>query len=288
VPTPAAVPTTADLPTVDEVESLVKKWLAQSATTKPDASAERLAGVLKDPRGLEFTLGFVDGVMRPEDLKVAGKKLEQLAKRIPRFLPWYLRFAIAVGGGFATLLPWPIIPIARWVLRKMVGHLVVDASPKRLDKTLAKLRADGVRLNINLLGEAVLGEREANRRLQGTKELLARDDVDYVSIKVSSVASQLSMWGFDETVTRVVDRLTPLYEQAAASKDTKFINLDMEEYRDLHLTIAVFTRLLEQPRMQHLEAGIVLQAYLPDAVAALIEMAAKEIATDSAPPTRGL
>ena len=77
------------------------------------------------------------------------------------------------------------------------------------------------------------------------------------------------MWGFDETVERVVDRLTPLYEQAAASKTPKFINLDMEEYRDLDLTIAVFTRLLEQPKMQHLEAGIVLQAYLPDAVAAL-------------------
>ena len=152
----------------------------------------------------------------------------------------------------------------------MVGHLVVDATPKHLDKTLAKLRADGVRLNINLLGEAVLGEREANRRLQGTRELLARDDVDYVSIKVSSVASQLSMWGFDETVARVVERLTPLYEQARRiARRTKFINLDMEEYRDLHLTIAVFTRLLEQPQMQHLEAGIVLQAYLPDAVAAL-------------------
>ncbi|MEO8094743.1 MAG: bifunctional proline dehydrogenase/L-glutamate gamma-semialdehyde dehydrogenase [Pseudolysinimonas sp.] len=264
------MPTTADLPTVDEVETLVKKWLAQSQLAKPDASAERLAGLLKDPRGLEFTLGFVDGVMRPEDLKVAGKKLEQLSRKIPRFLPWYLRVAIAIGGGFATLFPWLVIPIARWVLRKMVGHLVVDASPKQLDKTLAALRADGVRLNINLLGEAVLGEREANRRLQGTRELLARDDVDYVSIKVSSVASQLSMWGFDETVARVVERLTPLYEQAAAStKMRKFINLDMEEYRDLHLTIAVFTRLLEQPKMQHLEAGIVLQAYLPDAVAAL-------------------
>lgn len=269
MPTKAAAPALTDIPSVDEVETLVRKWLAESKTAKPDPSAERLAGVLKDPRGLEFTLGFVDGVMRPEDLKVAAKKLEQLSHRIPRFLPWYLRFAIQVGGGFAPLLPWPIIPIARWVLRRMVGHLVVDATPKRLDKTLADLRKDGVRLNINLLGEAVLGEREANRRLNGTKELLARDDVDYVSIKVSSVASQLSMWGFDETVTRVVDRLTPLYEQAAAAKTPKFINLDMEEYRDLHLTIAVFTRLLEQPKMQHLEAGIVLQAYLPDAVAAL-------------------
>ena len=269
MPARAAAPTLTDIPSVDEVEALVRSWLETSRGIKPDASAERLAGVLKDPRGLEFTLGFVDGVMRPEDLRVAGKKLEQLSRRIPRFLPWYLRAAIALGGGFATLLPWPIIPIARFVLRTMVGHLVVDATPKKLDRTLAKLRGEGHSLNINLLGEAVLGEREANRRLRGTRELLARDDVDYVSVKVSSVASQLSMWGFDETVNRVVDRLTPLYEQAASSRTRKFINLDMEEYRDLHLTIAVFTRLLEQPAMQHLEAGIVLQAYLPDAVAAL-------------------
>ncbi len=126
----------ADLPTVDEVETLVRRWLAQSRDAEPDPSAERLAGVLKDPRGLEFTLGFVDGVMRPEDLKVAGKKLEALSRKIPRFLPWYCDSPSLVGGGFATLLPWLIVPIARWVLRKMVGHLVVDATPKRLDKTL--------------------------------------------------------------------------------------------------------------------------------------------------------
>ena len=43
----------------------------------------------------------------------------------------------------------------------------------------------------------------------------------------------------------------------------------MEEYRDLDLTIAVFTRVLEDPRLHGLEAGIVLQSYLPDALPAL-------------------
>uniref|UniRef100_UPI00286C16D1 proline dehydrogenase family protein n=1 Tax=Salinibacterium sp. TaxID=1915057 RepID=UPI00286C16D1 len=66
-----------------------------------------------------------------------------------------------------------------------------------------------------------------------------------------------------------VQRLTPLYELAAASPTAKFINLDMEEFKDLDLTIAVFERLLDQPRLRNLEAGIVLQAYLPDALAAL-------------------
>jgi RHH-type proline utilization regulon transcriptional repressor/proline dehydrogenase/delta 1-pyrroline-5-carboxylate dehydrogenase len=43
----------------------------------------------------------------------------------------------------------------------------------------------------------------------------------------------------------------------------------MEEYRDLDLTIAVFERILDQEGLEKLEAGIVLQAYLPDALAAL-------------------
>ena len=266
-PVEAVDPSPADL-TIQTIAT-VRRWLAESADVRADPSAERLAGVLKDPKGLEFTIGFVDKVVRPQDLKVAARNLEKLSHSIPAFLPWYLRGAILVGGGFAPLMPWPIVPIARWVLRRMVGHLVIDATPEKLDKSLAKLRSRGIRLNLNLLGEAVLGNDEAERRLAGTHDLLARDDVDYVSIKVSSVASQLSMWALDDMVASVVARLTPLYELAAASPSAKFINLDMEEYRDLDLTVAVFQKLLEQPALRGLEAGIVLQAYLPDALAAL-------------------
>jgi len=252
-----------------EAVTTVRRWLAESADAAPDASAERLAGVLKDPRGLEFTIGFVDKVVRPEDLRVAAKNLERLGSIIPGFLPWYLRAAVTLGATFATTFPGIVVPIARRVLRGMVGHLVIDATPAHLDQTLATLRARGTRLNLNLLGEAVLGDDEADRRLVGTRELLARPDVDYVSIKVSSVVSQLSMWAYDETVKRVVERLTPLYELAAASPTAKFINLDMEEFKDLDLTIEVFQRLLDQPQLHKLEAGIVLQAYLPDALAAM-------------------
>jgi RHH-type proline utilization regulon transcriptional repressor/proline dehydrogenase/delta 1-pyrroline-5-carboxylate dehydrogenase len=255
-----------------EVVALVTKWLADSASTPVDASAERLAGVLKDPNGLDFTVGFVDGVMRPEDVMVAGYNLQRVAKLAPEFLPPVLRGAIGVGGVMGPVLPWVVIPAARKVLRQMVGHLVVDATPDKLGPAIEHLRGSGNRLNINLLGEAVLGEKEALRRLNGTRELLARDDVDYVSIKVSAIVSQLSLWAFDEAVDRVVERLTPLYQLAAASSRPKFINLDMEEYRDLGLTIAVFTRLLEQPSLQNLEAGIVLQAYLPDALGALQDL----------------
>ncbi|PCE15050.1 1-pyrroline-5-carboxylate dehydrogenase [Microbacterium sp. SZ1] len=280
---------TATTPSTEEVAALVQRWLAESETHPVEPAAQRLSEVLKDPNGLAFTVGFVDGVMRPEDLGVAGRKLAELSDITPTLLPGYLRAAIKAGGFFAPKLPGVVVPISRRVLRAMVGHLVLDATPSKLGPAIAKLRKTGNRLNLNLLGEAVLGEREAGRRLQGTYDFLARKDVDYVSIKVSSVVSQLSMWSFDEAVADVVEKLTPLYRLAAkaeAQGKAKFINLDMEEYRDLDLTIAAFTSILDQPGLEDLEAGIVLQAYLPDALAAmqrLQEWAAARRAKGGAP-----
>lgn len=261
----------------DRAVELARRWIAEAADEEVDPAAARLADVLQDKNGLPFTLGFVDGVMRPESLAAAATQLQRIAPIVPDFLPWYLRGAVRLGGGIAPLLPSPVVPIARRVLREMVGHLVVDARPVKLGEAISKLRdapegSVAPRLNLNLLGEAVLGEAEAKRRLDGIHDLIRRDDVDYVSVKVSSVVSHLSMWAFDEVVDIVVERLTPLYVTAA--RTGTFINLDMEEYRDLDLTIAVFTRILEDPRLQLLEAGIVLQAYLPDALSALRELTA--------------
>ncbi len=270
----------------DETIATVRRWLEASAEIPADVSAQRLAGVLKDPKGLDFTVGFVDGVIRPEDPKVAARNFAHLAKDVPRFLPLHLRLAVRLGGLVGLLLPWLVIPVVRRVLRGMVGHLIIDARDRKLGKGMAALRRDDTRLNLNLLGEAVLGEREASRRLKGTQRLLDRDDVDYVSIKVSSVVAPHNPWAFDEAVAHMVEELTPLYRQAAASKHRKFINLDMEEYRDLELTMAVFMTLLDRPEFRDLEAGIVLQAYLPDSMAAmqrLQEWAADRVAQGGAP-----
>jgi RHH-type proline utilization regulon transcriptional repressor/proline dehydrogenase/delta 1-pyrroline-5-carboxylate dehydrogenase len=269
-----------------EAITLVRHWLAEASKVPVDVSAQRLAGVLKDPNGLEFTVGFVDGVIRPEDLSVAGRNLAKLAPKVPAFLPWYMRAAVRTGGVMAPVLPQVVIPIARKVLRDMVGHLIVDATDAKLGPAIAKIKQNGVHLNVNLLGEAVLGEREASRRLEGTLKLLARDDVDYVSIKESSTVAPHSLWAFDEAVDHVVEKLTPLYRLAASFPKPKFINLDMEEYKDLSLTMAVFKRILDKPEFKNLEAGIVLQAYLPDALSAmqdLQEWAAARRANGGAP-----
>ncbi|MBP2369276.1 bifunctional proline dehydrogenase/L-glutamate gamma-semialdehyde dehydrogenase [Pseudonocardia parietis] len=265
-------PVDIDETLVDDAVALVRRWLVASRDEPVDASARRLAGVLRDPNGLAFTVGFVDGVIRPEDPRAAARHLASLVPITPRFLPWPLRAAIRAGAVVGRVLPGVVVPIAQASLRRMVRHLVVDASDRRLGPAIRRIRgAQGdARLNINLLGEAILGENEAARRLDGTRRLLARDDVDYVSIKVSSTVAPHDAWSFDRAVADAVEALTPLYRMArTAPGGAKFLNLDMEEYKDLDLTLAVFTTLLDRPEFHDLEAGIVLQAYLPDALSVM-------------------
>lgn len=275
----------ADL--ADEAVALVRTWLEQSRSEPVDASAARLAGVLRDPHGLDFTVGFVDGVVRPEDTRVAARNLAALAPITPAFLPWHLTSAIRLAALAAPVAPGIVVPAARTALRAMVRHLIVDATDAKLGPAIAKIRGGedtGIRLNVNLLGEAILGKKEAARRLAGTRRLLERDDVDYVSIKVSSTVAPHTPWAFDEAVADAADALRPLYRVARAGR--KFLNLDMEEYKDLDLTLAVFTTILDEPEFRDLEAGIVLQAYLPDALAAMMrlqEWAAARVAEGGAP-----
>ncbi|QZN84820.1 bifunctional proline dehydrogenase/L-glutamate gamma-semialdehyde dehydrogenase [Cellulomonas sp. C5510] len=275
-PHPAPEPLASDGLTRAAVD-LAHRWMAATAADETPAERRatgRLAALVADPVGLELAVRFVDRVARPQDVRVAAAELAALGDRAADaagFLGWGDRALLGVGARLAPLLPAAVVPAARVRLRQLVGHLVADAGPG-LGAHIAHARRDGFRLNLNLLGEAVLGEDEATRRLRRVTALVERPDVDYVSVKVSAVASQLSTWDTGGSVRRVVERLRPLYLTAAAHGT--FLNLDMEEYRDLALTVRVFEALVSDPALRDHEAGIVLQAYLPDASAALEEVTA--------------
>ena len=217
---------------------------------------------------------FIDRVMRPDDLRTAAGQLRSLvgSQSIPRFVPVFDRLGLQAGAMLAPLLPGIVMPVAGRRLRSMVGHLVIDARTRPLRRHIRRLRESGFALNLNLLGEAVLGETEAQRRLTATCRLIDQVDVDYVSIKLSAVASQLNYWDWGGSLDRVKERLRLLLRKASDSSPPVFVNLDMEEYHDLELTVAAFKAVLSESEFHGLTAGIVLQAYLPDSFAALCDL----------------
>ena len=246
--------------------ALVADWVTTAESSRTAAEAKRLADLLDDPDGVVFAMRFVDRVIRPEDNQVAAAQFADVVAESgsPDFLGFVDRVLMQIGARLATTFPDIVMPLAKRRMRALVGHLIADAEPSKLGKHLAEEHEAGFDLNVNLLGEAVLGEEEAERRFAATRAILERPDVDYASIKISAIASQLNLWAFDHTLDRVKDRLRVLYRTAMQTTPPKFVNLDMEEYRDLELTVEAFTEVLDEPEFESLTAGIVLQAYLPD------------------------
>jgi len=268
---------TGDAITADAV-ALVHRWLEQASASRDRGERrtdEQFRQLTGDPSSVAFTMAFADRVVRPESDAVAATQLRHLVTGpLPTFLSPIDRLLLRAGATLARPLPHVAMPLARRRLRAIVGNLVVDRNDATLGRHLDHLRSDGFSVNANLLGELVLGDEEATRRRRSTVELLARDDIRYVSVKASSVTAQLSLWGYEETLARVIANLREVFAAAASAGSNRFVNLDMEEFKDLRLTIDAFTTLLDEEAFRSTEAGIVLQAYLPDSFGALEELTA--------------
>jgi RHH-type proline utilization regulon transcriptional repressor/proline dehydrogenase/delta 1-pyrroline-5-carboxylate dehydrogenase len=273
------VETDADALVVPAVD-LARRWLAEQAKNVrrgERARARRLHELTGDPESLAFAMAFCDRVLRPESTSVVARQLRRIARAgRPGFLGLADRLLVQAGAATSAVLPGVVLPLARRRLRALVGDLIADATDPGLSRHLARLRLEGFRVNVNLLGEAVLGDVEAARRRAAVIALLERPDVDYVSVKVSSVCAQLNLWSHEETLERTKDALREVLAAAAhkvdghgESRETTFVNVDMEEYRDLELTLDAFTAVLDEPKFHNLHAGVALQAYLPDSSDAL-------------------
>ena len=173
---------------------------------------------------------------------------------------------------FGKIVPDLSVPVFVDQIREDTKTVVIKGEEEPFNKHLIKRKEEGTRVNVNLIGEIVLGENEANERIEKYLNALANPNIDYLSIKMSTIFSQINPLDFENTVAILVEKLTPIYMQAIkhqyitkdGTQSDKFINLDMEEYRDLSITVEVFKRTLEKPEFKNLYAGIVLQAYLPD------------------------
>ena len=265
---------TPDTTLDDSVDAVVKQARAWLAATEgeQDEAAQMLGQLMQDPAGVDFTMDFVDRVARPEDNQTAAQALSKIPEA-PEFLSGIDRLLLNAGTKLAGAIPQVVMPAARKRMRQLVGHLVLDSEGSTLNSLLEEAAEKGEELNLNLLGEAVLGDDEAADRARRTLELIENPRVTYVSVKATSLCAQLNPWDVDGNVERLKEQLRPLYRAAIKQSPRVFINLDMEEYKDLRMTIRLFTELLGEEEFHDYETGIVLQAYLPDSFAALQELA---------------
>ena len=227
------------------------------------ASRKRVARLFKDPKAIEATITLTDEVMRISSVQSSSRIFRRAAKKAS-LVGFGAINALGLHfiGVLSRIVPGPIVRVVHQRVRALSKDLILASESEKLSKHLAKRSSKGISLNINVLGEAVLGDHEAEQRFQSILEMMRRPEVNYISVKLSSIVAQLIIIDVNGSIKRVSEKMRILYRQA--QQNGVFINLDMEEYRDLPMTVAAFMQVLDEDEFSAMKAGIVLQAYLPE------------------------
>jgi RHH-type proline utilization regulon transcriptional repressor/proline dehydrogenase/delta 1-pyrroline-5-carboxylate dehydrogenase len=250
-----------------ELAALLLRAANASMTREEETLYAGLSRLMQDPLGKAFTTAMTDQCFRTKNEKRVADQMIYLLNQlgVPRYLDWWKRMNLTLFRSLGPSLAQYAVPLAIQELRKETSRVILPGEIEELTHHLRKRKKEGVRLNLNHLGEAILNESEAKTRLETYLKDLENPDIDYISVKISTLFSQIHLLDFDGTVEAIATPLRLLYRAAMKERESpRFINLDMEEYRDLHLTVSLFKKVLEEPEFHNCPAGIVLQAYLPD------------------------
>jgi RHH-type proline utilization regulon transcriptional repressor/proline dehydrogenase/delta 1-pyrroline-5-carboxylate dehydrogenase len=238
--------------------------LQSSAERRQQAELDRM---LRNPADKATLVELTDQAFRSRQAARTAEQFTHIldVQGIPRFFSPVDQALLLGFQTFGDWLPSVTVPLVKSHLQHETANVVLPAEPELLHEHLAARRRQGLRMNLNFLGEALLGEGEARERLEKYLAALQSPDVEVLSVKISTLDSQILPIAREHTLDRLCDRLELLYRAAAhAPREDRFVYLDMEEYRDLSLTAEAFMRTLDRPGLGRVRAGIALQAYLPD------------------------
>ena len=289
------------LPTVQEVFSWMRKLYDESyaGLTKTEKEEQHMYGTMvTTPSDKKFIVRMLDETSQVRDTQKLAVRVKDLIDQygIPHFLNTtdHVLFWMYQKFAYLPLFNWVAVPIIKWRLRRDTSRVIINAARPNLTKHLATRFSEDIGQNVNLLGEVVLGNGEADKRYYSYLEALKEPDINYISVKISGIYAQTHALNYKECFPELIRRMSELYQAAIDNPYTtpegvtrpKFINLDMEEYKDAHLTMKLFKEVLSLPQFKNYEAGIVVQAYLPDAwdfQSELLEFARKRVAEGGSP-----
>lgn len=203
-------------------------------------------------------------------------------------VPWPLAAAVRLAPAGTRLADW-LARAARAAAALTSRKFIAGSTPAESLKTVRGLRRRGLAFTADLLGEAVISESEADsyqrtcleilRGLSGPLAaepeipLIDRDESGSIprvnlSIKLSSLTPRFDPIHPAETMERVEARLRPIFR--TARELGAYVHVDMEKYAYRDLTIELFQRVLNEPEFRDWsDAGIVIQAYQPEALGLL-------------------
>ena len=230
---------------------------------------------------------FVDVLPRLKTHRDVTRHLQEYFLEVKEHLPFAIEM---VRFGIEHLSPDSVLSRAlaynaRSNATRMARRFIAGTSVSEVLSAITALRTQGFAFTLDLLGEAVISEAEAEAYQASYLELIdglapivnawpenAQTDFDHegaiprvnVSVKLSALVSHFRPMDVVGTSNAVKERLRPLLRKARERQ--AYVHVDMEQYSYKNLTLDIFKQtLMEEEFRDWSDVGIVVQAYLPDA-----------------------
>ncbi|MDG2208342.1 MAG: bifunctional proline dehydrogenase/L-glutamate gamma-semialdehyde dehydrogenase [Pirellulales bacterium] len=260
-----------------QIARIIQTRATELQTPHERAQQHELDQLIQNPADKATLMSMTDQAFRSDSSRRAMDQLIHIldVQGIPQFFGRFDRTLLQGLRTFGSYLPGVATPLVREKMQRETANVILPAEEEHLTEHLQQRQQDGIRMNVNLLGEAVLGEQEAERRLRDYHQLLELDELEVLSVKISNLYSQNRPVSRDCCVPILCDRFESLlrkatretFTRAGGTQVPKMIYLDMEEYRDMEITAEMFAATLDRAGLERARAGIALQAYLPDSYA---------------------
>ncbi len=266
---------------------IAKRLLMRSQdllTSEERRQQAELDRMLQHPEDKATLVQWTDQAFRTSTPSRTADQLAHILdlQGVPRFFSPLDQALLRGFQSFGGYLPGVAVPMIKSKMRRETANVILPAEDEVLSEHLRSRQSAGIRMNVNFLGESLLGEHEAMHRLDTYSHALRNPDIECISVKISTLYSQISSLSRRHCIRVLSDRMEQLYRTAATQKFqrhdgsivSKFVYLDMEEYRDMRLTADVLMATLNRPDLRRVRAGIALQAYLPDSDGVVQELIA--------------
>ena len=163
-------------------------------------------------------------------------------------------------------------------IRRMAENFIAGRDAESALPQLHKLWKQGIGFSVDLLGEACVSEEEAWAYQERYLDLLQTLPTEVerwipntilesdhlgaiprcnISLKISSLSSQIRLEDFEGSIERLYKALSPILEMAGKQNVT--VNFDMEQFQLKDLTLSLFERCCERIDFP---ASLAMQAYL--------------------------
>lgn len=251
-----------------EFAASLQERVQDSIATHEKSFYYKMQHIIENPEYKALFMELLDSSVLSNNPAHSHKLIERILRRYEfgEFFTLYEKMLLYIFLQVGRYAPSLSVPFFIKQIRKEAGLMMRFSMPTSSPKSHIA--------NYYFIAKKALSQEIIKDNITMCKKALDNSHITHISIKPSAFFTQMWEGSFIHSRDELARSLKELFayasQQSQAQNLPKIITLDMEEHRFLQLSVSAFMEALSG--YSELEAGIALQAYIPESFSYLMQL----------------